>query len=79
MRLLIAKSPVRIGPGVPLFRKGTMKRISALKVTINFECLSCKKTKQYGISESIENGAPYCKECQETMEVVDCELDTMEA
>lgn len=56
-----------------------MKQISALKVFVTFECLSCKETSNYcGVCEAIETGAPLCPNCEEIMEIVECELDILE-
>jgi len=54
-----------------------MKQVSVEKVFINFECLGCKKIEQCGVAEATENGAPYCVDCRDTMEMVDCEIDTL--
>jgi len=55
-----------------------MKQVSPTKVSVNFECLDCKKTSQCSISELAETGAPYCIMCEEIMDLVDCEIDTTE-
>lgn len=54
-----------------------MKQVSLAKVFINFECLRCKTTEQHDIMEIINDGVPYCVGCGETMEPMECEIDTL--
>jgi transcription elongation factor Elf1 len=64
---------------VPLtFKKERkMSRISAVKVDVNFQCPKCDIEKSCNISEAIYNGAPMCQDCEEEMELIDCEIDTL--
>jgi DNA-directed RNA polymerase subunit RPC12/RpoP len=53
-----------------------MKQISASKVYVNFECLSCKREDQCTIEEAVENSYPICPNCSHEMDIVDCEIDS---
>jgi hypothetical protein len=55
-----------------------MKRISSFKIYVNFGCLSCKHTTQIGLPEVVEDGSPECEKCGDSMEMIDCDIDTNE-
>jgi transcription elongation factor Elf1 len=54
-----------------------MMQVSVSKVNVNFECINCNKTEQCSISEAVENGAPICSDCDDIMEIVDCEITSI--
>ncbi len=52
-----------------------MTQISVEKVDVNFECPACKRTETCNVDEAVYNGAPYCDDCQDSMDMVDCTID----
>lgn len=52
-------------------------KISLQKIDMNFECDQCRRKVSCGVVEAIQNGAPMCQDCDEEMDIVDCEIDLM--
>ena len=53
-----------------------MKTVSLIKVDVKFECPSCGKDQSCNVVEAVENGPPVCPDCEEVMDIIECEVDT---
>jgi len=53
-------------------------KMSLEKVDINFQCESCDNTATCNVTEAAFNGVPMCIDCDEEMEIIDCEIDCLD-
>ena len=50
-------------------------KIELDKISIDFECLKCENTElKVAVTEVIENGCPWCVDCNEEMEYMGAHL-----